>query len=134
MALVTDDGIEEHDGDTDWEDTALCVCGRCNEDTQVRHFKDNPERRVIDMAFNTVSLEDSDLITAIAIKARELFELNALTLSIDLTLVHYRTPLDLQRLLDATASDFSHDAHWISREIDRETGDLGFFVPRYVKG
>lgn len=78
MALVTDNGIEEHEGDTEWFDNSKCVCMACGEDAELRHFKDSDERQMIDRAFDSVSKEDSLLITKIAVRAKDVCRIRTL--------------------------------------------------------
>ena len=84
------------------------------------------------------SREEFELIAKIAQRAVNLakkqgVEIDSLLTFVDICLVHEKTPLNLQALLDANDGNFGHDVFGIRRHINRETGELGdFFVPRYA--
>jgi len=80
-----------------------------------------------------VTNEDAALIEAIVKRATPLPS-NWLALSMDITAVHLNgCPLDLQRWLSAGGFDFSHDIVGIQAHLNRKTGKLKDFVPRYAK-
>lgn len=82
---------------------------------------------------------DYAIIQAIARRAVDLyvsFDMDPpplVRLEMDLACVHLNgCPLKLQELLDSKTADFSHDIGGINNELDRETGSLGCFLPRYA--
>jgi hypothetical protein len=90
--------------------------------------------------FDTISATESRLIQKIMVRAEKLFaELRApghfdrMSVSMDLIAAHTSgTPLKLEELLVARDGDFAHDVFGISRHIDRSTGQLDCFMPRYA--
>lgn len=84
-----------------------------------------------------INKEDQDLIMQIADRACKLvksLEENKLTLIMDLSSVHLNDgPLDLPGLLNGTDFDLVHDTVGIINNIDRNTGKLHRFAPRYAK-
>lgn len=61
-------------------------------------------------------------------------EVTPLTVRMDLTCVHARTPLRFAEMADADDFNLSHDVFGIWRHLNRQTGDLGgFFLPRFAK-
>jgi hypothetical protein len=58
-----------------------------------------------------------------------------LEIQMDITAVHANgCPLQLQSLLDADNSNFSHDVFGIRRHLDRDTGKLrNCFQPRFAR-
>lgn len=56
-----------------------------------------------------------------------------LDLLMDLTAVHEKTPIDLQRLYVADLANFAHDLGGIRRHLNRETLKLeDGFLPRFL--
>jgi len=52
----------------------------------------------------------------------------------DLCAVHFRMPLDFERLAEAPDFEVAHDVGGIYRYLDRRTGELtDCFVPRFLK-
>ena len=80
-----------------------------------------------------IKQQDSRLIMEIAKRATEELPYQRITVAMDLEAVHERTPLDLDRLRDAPLGDFIHDIVGIYRHLDRPTGKLGVFSPRFTK-
>lgn len=87
-----------------------------------------------------VSKEDHDLISQIAVRAREIARRQGADYSwhdctMDLTAVHANGhPLDLKGLLEADVYNFTHDVFGIAAHLNHETGQLtngGIFNPRY---
>lgn len=57
-----------------------------------------------------------------------------LDMLMDITAVHDRTPLDLDRLASADLGNFCHDIGGIRRHLNRETLELeDGFVPRFLR-
>ena len=86
----------------------------------------------------TVSKFEHDLIVkitqrAIENAARVGYNLEYMTLEMDITLVHkHQGGLKLDELLAADDGNFNHDVFGIRRHINRHTGELeDFFVPRF---
>lgn len=86
------------------------------------------------------SLLESRLLTKIAQRAVTLAKAHGLDLpfsdmEMDLTACHCNgCPLDLERLLEATDSNFGHDVFGIRKHLDRTTGELtNCFVPRFAE-
>ena len=71
---------------------------------------------------------------AIVRRVRETFtsaKIDAVSLSMDLTVCHNMGHVDLQTLLDADFAAFAHDINGIARHLDRDTGEMNdCFVPR----
>ena len=85
-----------------------------------------------------VSPDDLRLIMEIAGRAGKIAkqqggDLNHLHLAMDLCVTHNSCPLDLQGLLDADPFNFTHDIAGIMQCLDRETGRLSRFLPRFAK-
>ena len=57
---------------------------------------------------------------------------NMLNLVTDVTIVHAKTGLDLEGLHIAAPHDLVHDLSRIQHYLNRETGELEGFVPRYT--
>lgn len=57
-----------------------------------------------------------------------------LDILMDLSAVHEKTPLDLERLYAADAVNFAHDLGGIRRHLNRETLELeDHFLPRFLR-
>ena len=81
-----------------------------------------------------ITQRDSAIIFEIAKRAARELPYGKVTVAMDLEVVHERTPLDLERFLNADFADFVHDIVGIYRHIDRPTGNLGgCFSPRFLK-
>ncbi len=85
------------------------------------------------------SLDDSMLITQIAVAVAAVREVEACLVAMDLTACHCNgTPLALEALQVAqehNPGDFWHDINGITRNINRATGQLdNFFRPRHHRG
>lgn len=86
-----------------------------------------------------VSYEDFGLISRIADRtlraARAMgVKLDAFEVQIDITAAHANgCPLRLAELLAADDFNFSHDTVGIMRHLNRDTGQLENFVPRYAR-
>lgn len=50
----------------------------------------------------------------------------------DLTVVNNAVGLDLDAMLHGPLTDFVHDIYGIRAELDRRTGELGCFLPRFA--
>lgn len=79
-----------------------------------------------------VSMEDENVIRAIAKRAKEVHNCNALGVSMDVTACHANgCPLDLDKLLAFSPFDFCHDVMGIQDHLDRKTGKMmNYFLPR----
>jgi hypothetical protein len=83
------------------------------------------------------SKADFELIHGIAGRASEIgarvgVELNLRDVVMDVTACHLNgNPLHLGELLTASELDFTHDVWGILQHLDRDTGKLGCFTPRY---
>lgn len=88
-----------------------------------------------------VSQTDQNLITAIAYRAHELAKRLGMhgreayrvqDAMMDITATHNNgCKLDLPRLYAATDGDFAHDVFGIREHLNRDTGMLECFTPRY---
>lgn len=88
-----------------------------------------------------VTPEDQNLITAIGYRVERLSarlgqrgdaHYKRQDAMMDVTAVHANAmPLALRLLLAADDGDFAHDVFGIRRWIDRDTGRLGCFTPRF---
>jgi len=89
---------------------------------------------MIDFSKIKISREDDLLISKIVKRAdRYRKGLKRITLYMDLSVVHWFTPLRLADLLAADEANFVHDISGITRHLDRETGKLmNHFSPRYT--
>lgn len=56
-----------------------------------------------------------------------------LDVAMDLAAVHHHTPLRLMELAEADDFNFNHDMYGIRNHLDRETGELRRFVPRFAR-
>lgn len=88
-------------------------------------------------SFN-VSKADAALIARIADRAFGLLkefrvrDITAVDISMDITACHANgNPLRLSDLLDADDFNFTHDVFGINRHLDRETGVVSRFRPRF---
>lgn len=62
------------------------------------------------------------------------FVIERTKLTMDLSAVHFHTPLDLEKLADFPEFDFAHDLLGIHEHLDRNTGKLtDCFLPRCSK-
>lgn len=83
------------------------------------------------VSFKTSKDEDR-LIAAIADRAVQVYGGRKEDWAMDVTAVHANgCPLDLAGLLVASPFDFAHDLGGIRDDLDRETGELPRFLPRY---
>jgi len=90
--------------------------------------------------WNKISSDDVFTITKIVKRAFKdtMFQIligtsnrSMMDLDMDITAVHIRNPLDLEKLLNSEDIDFFHDLYGISQRVNRRTGELGeCFVPR----
>jgi hypothetical protein len=86
------------------------------------------------------SADDLSIVLSIVTRAGEIadrqqVDIDRLGLIMDVCATHYRHPLDLRGLLEATPFDFTHDITGIVRHLDRKTGELtDGFMPRYARG
>jgi len=77
--------------------------------------------------------DEARLIQKIVNRASNYTVVNKLELSMDITAVHKNSvPLKLNELLEAPDFDFTHDVFGIQRYIDRATGKLDRFLPRFA--
>lgn len=61
-------------------------------------------------------------------------DIDGLSLRMDLSAIHYHTPLELVGLSNTDRFNFAHDVYGIMRCIDRSTGQLtNHFLPRFSK-
>jgi hypothetical protein len=84
-----------------------------------------------------VSRTDDDLIHQVVLRAEQVFnrrdvDLDRLSMTMDLCAVHNSVGLDLPRLLAADDFNLVHDVGGIRRHLDRSTGSLGCFMPRFA--
>lgn len=82
------------------------------------------------------SLTDEECKSVIEIskRAREIGLLvNDALLIMDVLKTHTFLPLDLVKFAKSPLADFTHDICGIFRELDRDTGSLGTFLPRCAK-
>lgn len=86
----------------------------------------------MELASFTVSKADSKLIDMIAERATNKLGGDVLNLLMDITATHANgCELRLRALLTARDADFFHDIMDISAHINRISGKLGNFSPRY---
>lgn len=116
---------------------ALCVAER-DVKSVIKAFNDKWDSMDAlnwDDVYATTSKEDAKLIDRISLRAFGDFDAyDALSGSMDLRAVHYREPLDLQKLLSAPQDTFAHDIFGICNNINRGTGRLmNCFSPRCTK-
>src|SRR5258708_8956764 len=79
-----------------------------------------------------ISSTDAILIEHIVLRAASLLGGETLELMMDLTAVHANgNPLRLMDLLMASKFDFCHDINGIRRHINRNTGKLENFTPKF---
>lgn len=86
----------------------------------------------------TTSESDAQLIIKIVVRAASLMSLESfgndrLTTAMDISACHIGCPLDLAGLLAADRFNFVHDVAGIIRHINRETGKLEHFCPRFAR-
>lgn len=85
--------------------------------------------------FAEFTKEEYKIVTAIirrAVKAG--IYSDTLTCDMDISTVHFHTPLRLTDLLGADNFNFSRDMRGIQRHINRQTGELeDFFLPRFAR-
>jgi hypothetical protein len=88
-----------------------------------------------------ITQEDQDAISAIVERAEEFAlkygdidsRVKRIELTVDITACHANCcKLNLEQLLKARDTDFVHDVFGIRRYIDRQTGHLGCFLPRFA--
>lgn len=89
----------------------------------------------------TVSPEDQNVITSIAHRAHQLSrrlglrgpdEYQIRDAMMDVTATHNNgCPLALRQLLTADDGDFAHDVFGIRKHLNRDTGALSCFTPRF---
>ncbi|MBF0402080.1 MAG: hypothetical protein HQL90_15115 [Magnetococcales bacterium] len=81
-----------------------------------------------------VSEEDNELIRQIATRAHAMNpDIGELMYRLDIRIVHANgLPLRLADLLAADDMNFAHDVGGICRNMDKTTGRLGNFVPRFA--
>lgn len=90
------------------------------------------------MATFSVSTRDAKLIIKIVVRAASILNLEShgssrLDLAMDLTACHANgCSLDLARLLSADRFNLSHDLLGIIRHLNRKTGKVEEFCPRYA--
>lgn len=80
-------------------------------------------------------IDDMDIIAAIAKRAvkgdKRYVQIDTM---MDISCVHDAEPLELSNLLKARDTDFWHDIHGISKNLNRESGELeNCFSPRFSK-
>ena len=77
--------------------------------------------------------DEYELIAKIAQRAKEMDVTDhKFGTMMDVGKVHETVGLDLERLLNASASNFTHDVTGITYRLNRETGRLrDFFSPRF---
>jgi hypothetical protein len=78
--------------------------------------------------------EDTATIQEIAKRAMELFGMDVMMVTLDVTACHLNgCPLKLAELLAADNSNFAHDIAGIGGHLDRRTGELrDCFLPRFA--
>ena len=90
---------------------------------------------MIDFATLDVSADEHRKIAAAVKRVAVLVggDVDVLSRSMDLAVVHASTPLDLDAMAEGDVGDVAHDVFGIARHLDRETGRLGgCFVPRFA--
>ena len=45
IAIMTDDGVDEYDGDNEWQDDSYCGCLNCDHEATVKQFTQKEPRR-----------------------------------------------------------------------------------------
>lgn len=98
------------------------------------------KRKVVVMAVLFANIkttkEDMQLIMSIAKRAFALVGgqfSDTLTTSMDLEVVHSKTPLNLHKLLTTDNFNFIHDVGGIRKHLNRDTGELeDCFLPRFT--
>lgn len=92
--------------------------------------------RVLKDATDNTSMEEIGIITRIVERASQYAEKRGIEvpqyLQLDIIVAHRNCRLDLSGLLMASDFEFVHDIWGIHRELDRNTGRLGLFLPRYA--
>jgi hypothetical protein len=89
------------------------------------------------ITFAKFTPEESQHVEKIVDRASDMFrailgfDLDQVSLRMDLAACHAEVPLDLEALSEADGPTFSHDVGGIMHHMDRRTGELGgSFVPR----
>jgi hypothetical protein len=87
-----------------------------------------------EIVFATFSPDERTAVTTIIDRVTEIIPgVDRLSLHMDLAAVHRSTPLDLQRLSEASVIHLVHDVTGIVSHLDRDTGKLqDCFLPRHV--
>lgn len=71
---------------------------------------------------------------AVVDRAKKLLHLDVLSLRMDLSAVHFHTPLNFRALATFDDFNFTHDIMGIVNHIDRATGELrDCFLPRCAR-
>ncbi|MEQ9132678.1 MAG: hypothetical protein RJQ08_08555 [Salinisphaeraceae bacterium] len=83
-------------------------------------------------------LDEPDFVACLQIvgraKSMGLLVDDVCALHMDLTALHHHTPLDFQKLANASDFCFVHDIGGIQAHMDRETGQLlNHFLPRCMR-
>ncbi|MXW45225.1 MAG: hypothetical protein F4109_05600 [Gammaproteobacteria bacterium] len=83
--------------------------------------------------WNKMKEEDVRVVQQIVQRAQEMRpEVDATVLGMDLNAAQITTPMDLQALLEADDYQFAHDVFGVHRHINRLTGEVEHFVPRFA--
>jgi MoaA/NifB/PqqE/SkfB family radical SAM enzyme len=90
------------------------------------------ERRILESVRQRMNNDEYELIAKIAQRAKEMDVTDhKFGTMMDVGKVHETVGLDLERLLNASDSDFTHDVTGITYYLNRKTGRLkDFFSPR----
>ena len=82
--------------------------------------------------WNELNKNDAKIISRICKKAvKEFSTIDVMNLNMDISAVHIKTPLNLEKFESFDDVNFFHDVFGISRHIDRTTGKLkDHFLPR----
>lgn len=86
-----------------------------------------------------VSKRDGLFITRIVERAKAMFDrqgiqVDGLQLHMDLTALHANgCPLNLREFADADEFNFAHDIGGITQHMDRNTGKVRRFMPRFAQ-
>lgn len=85
------------------------------------------------LTFAKMTDDEHMTVHRIAKRAAVLTGRSVMDHTMDISVVHHRTPLRLRELADAGDFNFAHDIGGIGRHLNRQTGDLeDCFVPRFA--
>jgi hypothetical protein len=88
----------------------------------------------VSAAERTLILAIADRAVRLGVQGRDLDGVarSKLEVVMDLSAAHNACPLKLAELLGADDMNFAHDIGGIGRHLDRRTGELADFTPRYA--